>query len=90
MEAQYAHRLEKRGQLEIVYVMLDENYTTLSSPESVSGWLGLIIGEAMWQRCFCKEDGQVGEDDLADTELVIRDTYYEILVSGIIVHSCPD
>ena len=71
MEAQYAHRLEKRGQLKIVYVMLDANYTTLSTPESVSGWLGLMIGESMWQRAF--------GDDNCDPEQAILQTTQHIL-----------
>jgi GTPase SAR1 family protein len=43
-EAQYCSQKRKP----LLFVMLDENYHTLSSPETVSGWLGLLIGTQLW------------------------------------------
>ena len=28
--------------------MLDKNYTTVSSPNCADGWLGIMIGDALW------------------------------------------
>lgn len=42
-EAKYANDLFKRGKLHIVYVMMDQNYHTRSSPDSVNGWLGIMV-----------------------------------------------
>ncbi len=39
--------LEKRGLLKIIYVMMDENYTTVTNP-AVDGWLAMYIGDNIW------------------------------------------
>jgi hypothetical protein len=43
LEASYASVLSKRGQVKIVFVMMDEKYTTVSAPEYCDGWLGALI-----------------------------------------------
>jgi GTPase SAR1 family protein len=43
-EAQYCSQKRKP----FLFVMLDENYHTGSSPETVEGWLGLLIGTQLW------------------------------------------
>jgi hypothetical protein len=48
MEAKYANDMHKRGKVKLVFVMMDQSYTTRSSPEYVDGWLGLMIGDQMW------------------------------------------
>jgi len=47
-EAQYAHQLKKKGKVQIIYVMMDPSYTTVSSPDCVDGWLGIQVGGALW------------------------------------------
>jgi hypothetical protein len=44
----YINDLHKRGKLKIIFVMMDETYTTRST-ESVDGWLGIMIGDNLWQ-----------------------------------------
>jgi GTPase SAR1 family protein len=44
IEAQYCRQKRKP----LLFVMLDENYHTSSSPEAVEGWLGLLIGTQLW------------------------------------------
>ena len=44
----YTNDLHKRGKLKIIFVMMDETYTTRST-ESVDGWLGIMIGDNLWQ-----------------------------------------
>jgi hypothetical protein len=43
-EAQYCSQKRKP----LLFVVLDENYHTSSSPEAVEGWLGLLIGTQLW------------------------------------------
>ena len=44
MEATYACHLAKRGELRLCFVMMDENYTTVTTPHYCDGWLGLMTG----------------------------------------------
>jgi hypothetical protein len=48
MEAKYANDMHKRGKVKLVFAMMDQDYTTRSSPEYVDGWLGLMIGDQLW------------------------------------------
>jgi GTPase SAR1 family protein len=43
-EAEYCCQKHKP----LLFVMLDENYHTSSSPETVESWLGLMIGTKLW------------------------------------------
>jgi hypothetical protein len=43
-EAEYCSQKHKP----LMFVMLDENYHTGSSPETVKGWLGFMIGTKLW------------------------------------------
>jgi hypothetical protein len=43
-EAEYCSQKRKP----LLFVMLEENYHTSSSPETVEGWLGFIIGAKLW------------------------------------------
>lgn len=45
MEAKYASLRAKRDFLKILFVMMNEDYTTLSIPEACDGWLGIMIGK---------------------------------------------
>ena len=47
LEAEYAHGGVAHG-LVMLYVMCEENYTTVSKPERVTGWLGLMVGQGLW------------------------------------------
>jgi len=47
LEAEYAYGGVAHG-LALLYVMCEENYTTASKPERVSGWLGLMVGQGLW------------------------------------------
>ena len=47
-EGKYANAFYKRGKLSIIYVMMDANYTTVSSPNYVDGWLGIMVGDNLW------------------------------------------
>ena len=53
-EANYAKGLEKIGKSSVLYVMLDENYTTESQPFRVSGWLGNMVTGTTWYPCWTK------------------------------------
>ncbi len=43
-EAKYANSLFKKQKLHLIYVMMDKNYTTVSSPECVDGWWEMLCG----------------------------------------------
>ena len=47
-EGSYARQQEKRGKLKIIYVMMQQQYTTVSSPECVDGWLGIMVADKLW------------------------------------------
>lgn len=57
LEGEYAHEIKKYGgELDLVYVMMDSSYTTVSRPERISGWLGLMIGSEIWYKAFNESD----------------------------------
>ena len=47
-EGSYARQQEKKGKLKIMYVMMQEQYTTVSSPECVDGWLAIMVADKLW------------------------------------------
>jgi len=50
-EAEYAMALERMGSTLLVFVMLDDNFTTESCPEKIGGWLNrmmLLYGGLSW------------------------------------------
>ena len=47
-EGSYARQQEKKGKLKIIYVMMQQQYTTVSSPECVDGWLGIMVADKLW------------------------------------------
>ena len=51
-EANYAKGLEKLGNTQILFAMLDENYHTDSAPFRVSGWLGNMVTGTTWYPCW--------------------------------------
>ena len=55
MEAKYANDMHKRGRVKLVFVMMEQDYTTRSSPEYVDGWLGLMIGDHLWHAMWAGE-----------------------------------
>ena len=60
-EAQYASARRKK----LVFIMLDPTYTTVSSPNFVGGWLGLMIGTQIWYPCFNVADAPALANKLA-------------------------
>jgi hypothetical protein len=47
-EASYAHMRQNTTGLKLIYVMMNESYTTVSKPRSVDGWLGFIVSSSLW------------------------------------------
>jgi hypothetical protein len=47
-EANYARSRSLSHNLKLVYVMVNEGYHTRSSPRSVDGWLGFMVGSELW------------------------------------------
>jgi len=57
MEGKYCNALYKKKRVKIFYVMMSEDYHT-NSTTSVDGWLGLMVGDALWyplwsRTCVC-------------------------------------
>ena len=52
IEAKYSAARSKKGLLKIIYVMMDKDYTTHSSPRCIDGWLALMVGEDLWCLTF--------------------------------------
>ncbi len=55
MEAKYANDMHKRGKVKLVFIMMEQDYTTRSSPEYVDGWLGLMIGDHLWHAMWAQD-----------------------------------
>ena len=47
-EAAYARQFEKKRKLKIIYLMMQSDFTTVSQPDSVDGWLGIMVGNSLW------------------------------------------
>ena len=44
------------GKAELAFVMMQEEYTTVSTPESCDGYLGLMIGGALWYPLYSEKN----------------------------------
>ncbi len=55
MEAKYANDMHKRGKVKLVFVMMEQGYTTRSSPDCVDGWLGLMTGDHLWHAMWADD-----------------------------------
>lgn len=51
-ECKYANQLRGCKKLDIVFVMMQKEYTTSSQPNYCDGWLGLLIGDSYWLSLF--------------------------------------
>jgi hypothetical protein len=47
-EGAYANARKKKGLVKLLYVLMDAAYTTHSVPDVVDGWLGMMLGDALW------------------------------------------
>jgi len=54
MECKYAKALEAAGRLKIVYLMMEEDFTT-TSETAIGGWLRLYMEDALWYQCWDDE-----------------------------------
>ena len=48
MEFKYSNKRFKQNKLKIIYVMMQQDYTTVSDPDCCDGYLGVAIGDALW------------------------------------------
>ena len=65
-EARYAHQRRDRKKLErIVYVMMEEDYTTVSQPDSVDGEMVLWMGNHLWYPLWCPTQAATTGDQIA-------------------------
>ena len=48
MEANYSNQRFKKGKVKLIYLMMQQEYTTVSEPESVDGYLGVMVGDSLW------------------------------------------
>ena len=70
-EAKYAKQREKAKKLQIIYVMMQEEYTTVSKPEFVDDWLAMYMADKLWYPLWDIKQ-------LAETGKVNNDLYCEI------------
>jgi hypothetical protein len=61
-EAEYCCQKHKS----LLFVMLDENYHTNSSPETVESWLGLMIGTKLWYSLWDLDQLESGSSAIAN------------------------
>ena len=55
IECSYCDVLCKERRLKIFYAMVDENYTTVSSPVTLNGWLHSMVCDALWYRLWSSD-----------------------------------
>ena len=67
-EAKFAKQKEKAKKLTIIYVMMQSDFTTVSQPESVDGWLRLYLGYNLWYPLW--DEGQVESTGDAIAEVI--------------------
>ena len=49
LEARYANTKAKEGKCKLVFVMMEQDFTTdLKCSDPVSGWLGMMVGDNVW------------------------------------------
>ena len=82
-EAKFAKQKEKAKKLEILYVMMQDDYTTVSQPECVDGWLGMYIGDKLWYPLWnlkeVESTGIVNNDLSCEITALISPVYLLIL-----------
>ena len=64
-EAKFARALEKDKKLTIIYVMMQSDFTTVSQPERVEGWLRLYLGDNLWYSLWDKSQVESTGDAIA-------------------------
>ena len=67
-EAEYAHQRRDQDKVNIHYVMMQKDYTTVSKPDCIEGQLGLWIGGDIWYSLF--EESQIVSTGGALAELI--------------------
>ena len=67
-EAEYAHQRKDNGKVNIIFVMMQADYTTVSRPNCIEGKLGLWIGKKLWYPLF--DSSQVASTGTALAELM--------------------
>ena len=67
-KAEYAHQRQDQGRVNIHYVMMQKDYTTVSRPDCIEGQLGLWIGGDIWYSLF--DESQVTSTGGALAELI--------------------
>ncbi len=55
LEGKYCNKLQMRGRLKIIYLMMYEDYTT-NSNICVDGWLGLQVNVALWYPLWAESE----------------------------------
>ena len=67
-ESKYAHQRRDKGKVNIHYVMMQREYTTVSKPDCIEGQVGLWIGDEIWYSLF--DESQVVSTGNALAELM--------------------
>jgi hypothetical protein len=53
------------GKVKLIYLMMQETYTTESAPEAVDGYLGTMVSEQPWRPLFSENYLQTAADFVA-------------------------
>jgi hypothetical protein len=55
LEAKYAQQLFKRKQVQLLFVMMYPDYTTVSQARVVDGWLAVIVSDNLWYPLWAED-----------------------------------
>jgi hypothetical protein len=91
LEATYAHALARRNKVKLVFVMMNEHYTTISSPNHCDGWLGFMIGDNLWYSMWHENRTNAVATEIAkslpeETKLCNREKSPSLLQSSLSHH----
>ena len=64
-EAQYCKAWKRTHGLQLMYVMMDDEYTTMSKTQTVDGWLGFMVGTELWYPLWAADKVQGTATELA-------------------------
>jgi hypothetical protein len=87
LEAKYAWGLKQRGELDMLFVMLQEDFTTVSKGGRVAGWLGFFIGQDLWYPLWT--ENQIRESSRAISQRIGKPNGDRALSDGALSKLAP-
>ena len=85
-EAKFARQKEKAKSLEIIYVMLQEEYTTVCVPKVMEEWLAMYIGDKLWYPLWDINQLASTGNDFFDEMPALPHIILSVVTSSVVIH----